>query len=415
MPSSLTRTPILDVDAIRAQFPALHRTVHEGTPLVYLDNAATSQKPQVVLDRLAHYYAQENSNVHRGVHTMSQEATDAYEEAREVIREHLNAASTREVIFTRGTTEGINLVARSFAQPRLRPGDEILITAMEHHANIVPWQLVAEATGARLQVIPVDDRGVLDVDAFERLLTPRVKMLAVVHISNALGTVNPVRHLITQAQGLGIPVLVDGAQSVPHGPVDVQALGADFFCFSAHKALGPTGFGVLYGREALLETMPPWQGGGDMIERVTFERTTYNELPHRFEAGTPHIAGAVATATALQYLQEIGPAAVAAQEQDLLTYATGQLEEIEGVRLVGTAPDKASVLSFVLDGVHPYDVGVLLDHMGVAVRTGHHCTQPLMQRFGLPGTVRASFAFYNTREEADRLAASVRRAASMLT
>lgn len=410
-----TTHPPLDLAAVRAHFPALQRTVHGDRPLVYLDNAATSQKPQVVIDRIARYYAHENSNVHRGVHALSQEATDAYEGARESIRAHLNAASIREVLFTRGTTESINLVAHCFARPRLRPGDEILITAMEHHSNIVPWQLVAEATGAHLRVVPVDETGTLDLEAFERLLTPRVKMLALVHISNALGTVNPVQRIIAYAHGLDIPVLVDGAQSVPHGPVDVQALGADFFCFSAHKALGPTGFGVLYGREALLETMAPWQGGGDMIERVTFERTTYNELPYRFEAGTPNIVGAIATATALGYLQEVGTTAVAAHEHALLSYATERLSAIDGLRIVGTAADKASVVSFVLEGVHPYDVGVLLDHMGIAVRTGHHCTQPLMQRFGLPGTVRASFAFYNTMEEVDQLAEGVEKAAAMLT
>ena len=398
-----------DVEAVRAAFPALHQTVYDGQPLVYLDNAATAQKPQAVIDRMAAYYRRENSNIHRGVHVLSQRATEAYEAARARLARFIGAADPREVIFTRGTTEAVNLVAQTYGRTHLGAGDEVLITAMEHHSNIVPWQLLCEATGAVLRVVPVDDTGAIVYDEYLRLLTERTKLVAVVHVSNALGTINPVRALIEAAHALGVPVLVDGAQAVPHLKVDVRALDADFYCFSGHKMFGPTGVGVLYGKEALLEAMPPWQGGGDMIETVTFERTTFNELPHKFEAGTPHIAGGIGLAAAADFLDGLGLDAVDLYEHGLLEYATARLTEIDGLRIVGTAAEKASVVSFLPGAVHPYDAGTVLDRLGIAVRTGHHCTQPLMQRFGIPGTVRASFALYNTRAEVDRLVDGLHR------
>ena len=413
MPTTASAPPF-DVAAVRADFPALDQTIYDGRPLVYLDNAATAQKPRCVLDRLQAYYAMENSNIHRGVHFLSQQATDAYEHARTTTQAFLNARSLHEIVFTRGTTEAINLVAQTFGRQRVGAGDEVLISAMEHHSNIVPWQMLCEQQGATLQVIPVDGRGELDMDAFETLLTERVRLVAVNHISNALGTINPIERIIALAHSLDVPVLIDGAQAAPHMAIDVQALDCDFYCFSSHKVFGPTGFGVLYGKEEHLDAMPPWQGGGDMIETVTFERTTFNELPHKFEAGTPHIAGGIGMGAALNYVMDLGHEAIAAYEDDLLTYATERLEAIHGLRLVGTASEKASVLSFLLDGIHPYDAGTILDRLGIAVRTGHHCAQPLMQRFGIPGTIRASLAFYNTREDVDALVGGIERAQQML-
>jgi len=401
-----------DVDTVRADFPVLQQEVY-GQPLVYLDNAATTQKPRAVLDRIQTYYSRENSNVHRGVHFLSQQATDAFEAARETVRQFINAPSTREIIFTRGTTEAVNLVASSYGGDVLQPGDEVVISTMEHHSNIVPWQMACEAAGAKLQIIPINDAGELDYNAYLRLLTERTRLVAIVHVSNALGTINPVRQMVQDAKGLDIPVLVDGAQAVPHLRVDVQDLGCDFYCFSGHKMFGPTGIGVLYGTEDLLDKMPPYQGGGDMIERVSFEGTTYNKLPHKFEAGTPNIAGTLGLATAINYLSSFGVEAVTRYEHDLLAYATARLQEIEGLRLYGTAAHKAGVLSFLLDNIHPYDTGTLLDRMGIAVRTGHHCTQPLMQRFGIPGTVRASLALYNTRADIDRLVEGLQRVRTM--
>lgn len=391
-----------DVARVRAEFPILAARVH-GRPLVYLDNAATTQKPQVVIDSLTRYYSAENANIHRGVHYLSQLATDAYEGARAKVARFLNAASPREIVFVRGTTEGINLVAQSFARSVVRPGDEILITGMEHHANIVPWQLLGEQTGAVLRVAPLTDAGELDLAAFERLLGERTRLVSVVHLSNALGTVNPVRRIIAAAHGQGIPVLVDGAQSAPHLAVDVQALDCDFFVFSGHKLFGPTGIGVLYGREALLDRMPPWQGGGDMISSVTFERSTWAAVPAKFEAGTPHIAGAIGLGAAIDWLSAIGLGAVTAHEDDLLRYATAEVGRVPGVTLIGTARERASILSFALDGVHAHDIGQVLDLEGVAIRAGHHCAQPVMERYGVAATARASFALYNTRAEVDAL------------
>jgi cysteine desulfurase/selenocysteine lyase len=400
--------PALDVERLRRDFPILWRKVH-GKPLVYLDNAATTQKPQAVIDRISRYYAEENSNVHRGVHHLSEVATDAYETARETVRSFIGAAETAEIVFTRGTTESINLVARSFAAPRLNEGDEILITAMEHHSNIVPWQMICRERGAHLRVAPIDQKGELILDAFEAAITDRTRLVAIVHVSNALGTVNPVARMIEITHRRGVPVLVDGAQAVPHIPVDVRALGADFYAFSGHKVFGPTGIGVLYGKRELLEAMPPYQGGGDMILAVTFEKTSYNELPYKFEAGTPDIAGVVGLAAALDYVSAAGLERIAAWEDELLAYGTEQLQKIPGLKLVGTAREKASVLSFVLEGVHPHDIGTILDQEGVAVRTGHHCAQPVMKFFCVPATARASLAFYNTREDIDALVAGLRR------
>jgi cysteine desulfurase / selenocysteine lyase len=401
---------LLDVQRIRADFPILSRTVRGDRPLVYLDNAATSQKPRQVIDAISRFYGCENANIHRGLHYLSEHATAAFDAAREKVARFLGAGSAREIVFTRGTTEAINLVAQSWARSNLRPGDEVLVTAMEHHANLVPWQLVCEQTGAALRAVPITDRGELDLEAFERLLTDRTRLLAVGHVSNALGTVNPVRELAAQARARGALVLIDGAQSAPHLPVDVSELGCDFFACSGHKLFGPTGVGVLYGRKAILDGMPPWQAGGDMIERVTLERSTFAAPPARFEAGTPPIAEVIGLAAAIDYVESIGRDAITRWESELLARATGLVGALPGVRLIGTAPEKAGVLSFVLEGIHPHDVGTVLDDEGVAVRAGHHCAQPVMQRFGIPATVRASFAFYNTADEIDVLVRGVERA-----
>ena len=413
-PSPAAAAEAFDADRLRARFPALAQTVYDDVPLTYLDNAATSQKPQGVLDRLERYYAQENSNVHRGVHRLSQQATDAYEGAREAIATLINAPDARQVIYTRGTTEALNIVASSFGRSVLHEGDEVIVSEMEHHSNIVPWQMACDATGASLRVIPVTDDGELEMEAFRDLLNERTRIVAITHISNALGTINPVEQIIREAHQHDVPVVIDGAQSVPHRPVDVQALDADFYAFSGHKMFGPTGIGVLYGKAEHLEQMPPYQGGGDMIDQVSFEKTTYDELPHKFEAGTPHIAGAIGLGAAAEFLQELDWDAVHRHEDDVLTYATDRLQALDGVTLIGTAREKASVLSFVLDDIHPYDAGTVLDRMGVAVRTGHHCTQPLMKRLGIPGTIRASFALYNTRADADRLVDGLEKVRQML-
>jgi cysteine desulfurase/selenocysteine lyase len=398
-------SPPLDVAQLRRDFPILNRSVH-GKPLVYLDNAATSQKPQCVIDCEARYYREYNANIHRGVHRLSLEATDAFEAARNRVQRFINAARREEVIFVRGATEAINLVASSYGQ-HLRAGDEILISAMEHHANIVPWQLLCERSGAVLQVAPIDERGELLVEAFEKRLGPRTRLVALTHMSNALGSINPLRELIALAHAHGAVVLVDGAQAVAHLKVDVQALNCDFYTFSGHKLYGPTGIGVLYGKAALLESMPPYQGGGDMIKQVTFAKTLYNDLPYKFEAGTPNIAAAIALGTAIAYVDAVGLATIGEHEGELLSYATMLAEETHGLRLIGTASHKAGVLSFVLDGAHAHDVGTILDLEGVAVRTGHHCAMPVMAHFGVPATVRASFALYNTRAEVDALFAGL--------
>ncbi len=402
METTTLKTAPFDVERIRADFPILQETVN-GHPLVYFDNGATAQKPQAVLDVLDAYYRNLNSNVHRGVHTLSQTATDHYEDARRTVQRFINAAEEHEIIFTKGTTDAINLVAGSFSRGVLKTGDEVLITGMEHHSNIVPWQLACETTGATLRVIPVDETGELILDDLDTLLNDRTRIVAVVHVSNTLGTVNPIERLIEAAHARAVPVLVDGAQAIPHQTVDVQALDADFYCFSGHKVFGPTGIGILYGKEAWLDRLPPYQGGGSMIRTVSFEKTTYAELPHKFEAGTPHIAGGLGLAAALRYVSNIGLDVIAAYEADLLGYATEALEALGSIRIVGTAPHKAAVLSFLVDGMHPYDTGTLLDQMGIAARTGHHCTMPLMEQYGIPGTVRASLAFYNTKGEIDRL------------
>jgi cysteine desulfurase / selenocysteine lyase len=402
-----------DVERIRQDFPALHQQVH-GKPLVYLDNAATTQKPQAVIDALTAYYTRDNANIHRGVHLLSERATDAYESARGRIQRHLNAASPREIVFVRQATEAINLVAASFGRKAVGAGDEIVISAIEHHANIVPWQMLCEEKGARLKVVPVDDRGDLIMDEYARLLGPRTRLVAITQVSNALGTITPIEEIIRLARRENIPVLLDGAQAAPHQAVDVRALDCDFFVFSGHKTYGPTGIGVLYGKEAWLERMPPYQGGGDMIKMVTFEKTTYNDLPYKFEAGTPHIAGAIGLATALDYMAGLGLDRIAAWEHELLEYGTELLQAVPGVRLIGTARRKAAVLSFVLDGVHPHDVGTILDHEGVAVRAGHHCAMPVMDRFGVPATVRASLGLYNTPAELETLATAVRTAREII-
>ena len=394
--------PAYDVERVRDDFPILSRIVR-GRPLVYLDNAATTQKPQQVIDRLVRYYTEENSNVHRGVHYLSEVATAAYEDARTTVKRFVGARSEKEIIFTRGTTESINLVAQTWGRKNVAAGDEVLITAIEHHSNIVPWQMLCDEKGATLRVVPVNDAGELVMDEYERMLSRRVKLVAVGHASNALGTINPVKEMTAMAHAHGALVLVDGAQGVPHMRVDVQDLDCDFYAFSGHKVYGPTGIGVLYGKEAILEAMPPWQGGGDMILSVSFEKTTYNALPYKFEAGTPNIAGTIGLAAALDYVSSLGVANIAAHEHDLLVYATRRLQEIPGLRIIGTAAEKASVISFVLEHVHPHDIGTILDQEGLAIRTGHHCAQPLMMRFKIPATGRASFGLYNTREEADRL------------
>jgi len=406
LPSPLKPAPVVDTHAIRRQFPILHQQVY-GKPLVYLDNAASVQKPQVVIDAECDCYRSYYANIHRGVHYLSERSTAAYERARETVRGFLNAASTQEIIFTRGATESINLVAHSFGRGRAGPGDEVLITAMEHHSNIVPWQMLCEQQGARLRVTPIDDRGELIMAEYEKLLSERTKLVSVVHLSNALGTLNPVREMIALAHERGIPVLVDGAQSVPHMAVDVQALDCDFFVFSGHKVYGPTGIGVLYGKQALLAAMPPYQGGGDMIRLVTFEKTEYAELPNKFEAGTPNIAGVIGLGAALKWMQAIGLDIIAAHEHELLDYATAQLSETPGLRFIGAARDKAALISFIMEGVHPHDIGTILDREGIAIRAGHHCAQPVMQRYGVPATARASFAVYNTREEIDALVAAI--------
>ncbi len=401
LPHPLSLVP--DVQRIRRDFPILHHPVRGGRTLVYLDNAATTQKPRQVIDRIIRYYSEENSNVHRGVHYLSEVATDAYEKARTTVKRFIGARDEKEIVFTRGTTEGINLVAQSWGRKNVGAGDEILITAIEHHSNIVPWQLLCEEKGARLRVAPVNDSGELELEEFARLLTPRTKLVAFGHASNALGTINPIRKMIGLAHAAGAVVLIDGAQGVPHLHVDVRDLDCDFYAFSGHKVYGPTGTGVLYGKAAILEAMPPWQGGGDMILSVSFEKTTYNALPYKFEAGTPNIEGVIGLAAALDYVSAIGIDAIAAHEQDLLHYATRRLLAVDGLRIIGTAAEKASVISFVLEGVHPHDIGTILDQEGIAIRTGHHCAQPLMMRFNVPATGRASFAMYNTREEADAL------------
>jgi cysteine desulfurase/selenocysteine lyase len=398
----------LDVARVRRDFPILARPVN-GRPLVYLDSAASSQRPLAVLQAVERYETHSHANVHRGVHTLSQEATEAFEGARDRVRRFVNARSTREIVFVRGTTEAINLVAQSYGRSRLGAGDEILISALEHHANIVPWQLLCEQTGAQLVVAPIDQRGELRLEEFEKRLSPRTRLVAVAHVSNALGTILPVKRIVELAHARGAVVLVDGAQAVPHARVDVQALGCDFYAFSAHKMYGPTGLGVLYAREELLENMPPWQGGGDMIRTVTFERSTYNELPWKFEAGTPNMSGAVGLAAAMDYLDGLGLETVAAHEQALLELATAELLEIPGLVIVGTAAHKASVVSFTLSGAHPHDIGTILDNEGVAIRTGHHCAMPVMDFFGIPATARASFACYNTADEVRALAAALRK------
>jgi cysteine desulfurase/selenocysteine lyase len=406
-------SPVLDIEKIRADFPLLEREMN-GKPIVFLDSAASSQKPRQVIEAMDHYYQQQHANVHRGVYQLSQEATDAFERARVLVRTFINAASDKEVIFTRGTTEGINLVASSFGRQFLKAGDEVIVSHLEHHSNIVPWQLICEQQGAKLKVIPVTESGELDMDAYRALLSDRTRIVAVNHVSNALGTINPVEEIISEAHARDIPVLLDGAQAVPHMKVDVQELDVDFYVFSGHKMLGPTGIGVLYGKKKWLDAMPPYHGGGEMIHTVSFEKTTYAELPHKFEAGTPDIAGAVGLGAAVEYMLEIGPDVIGQHEHQLLEYATGQLREIEGLKIYGTADNKAGVISFLVEGVHPYDLGTLLDKQGIAVRTGHHCAQPLMDLYGIPGTVRASFGVYNNREDVDKLVAGVKRAVNML-
>ncbi|MCC7199266.1 MAG: cysteine desulfurase [Gammaproteobacteria bacterium] len=412
MSAQAQATTPFDVERIRADFPILSRKVH-GKPLVYLDNGASSQHPQSVIDAEADYYARHHANVHRGVHALSQEATDLFEGAREKVRRFLNARSTREIVFVRGTTEAINLVAQSWGRPRLQPGDEILVTWLEHHANIVPWQLLCQQTGATLKVVPIDRRGVVDFAQFEAMLGPRTRIAAFAQVSNALGTVLPVARMAAAARARGIVTLIDGAQAVPHLRVDVQALGCDFYAFSGHKLYGPTGIGVLYGREQLFEEMPPWQGGGDMILTVSFQGSTWNALPYKFEAGTPNIAGAVGLGAAIDYLEKVGIGNAAEHEHSLLDYATAKLGDFEGLTIIGTAPDKASLVSFVLDGVHPHDLGTILDMEGVAIRTGHHCAMPVMEFFDVPATARASFSFYNTHAEIDALVAALGKAREM--
>jgi cysteine desulfurase / selenocysteine lyase len=400
--------PHFDVERLRADFPILQTSVR-GRPLVYLDNAATSQKPRQVIEATDHYYAAQNANIHRGVYWLSEQATLAYEDVREKAARFLGAREAREIVFVRGTTEAINLVASSWGRANLGPGDEVLITAMEHHSNIVPWQILCEDKSAKLKVAPINDAGELLLPELEKLLTPRTRMLAITHVSNALGTINPVKEIIEMAHSRKIPVLIDGAQSAPHMPVDVRELDCDFYCFSGHKLYGPTGIGVLYGKAALLEQMPPYQGGGDMIKVVTFEKTTYADLPYKFEAGTPNIAGGIGLGAALDYVSQLGIDRIAAYEHALLAYGTEALSAIPGLRLIGTAREKASVLSFVMEGIHPHDIGTVLDKQGIAVRTGHHCAQPVMDFFNVPATTRASLAFYNTFGEIDALVAGLQK------
>ena len=397
---------MFDVEQVRAEFPILAQEV-DGRPLVYLDNGATSQKPHRVIDAIRHYYESDNANVHRGLHALSERATNAYEGARDTVRAFVNAADRREIVFVRGATEGLNLIAQSWARPRLAPDDEIVITTMEHHSNIVPWQLVARQTGARLRVVPIHDSGALDMEAFADLVSERTKIVSVAHVSNALGTVNPVREIIAMAHGVSAVAVLDGAQAAPHGPVDVQALGCDFYVFSSHKCYGPTGMGVLYGRAERLDEAEPYQGGGDMIRTVSFEESTWNDLPYKFEAGTPNIAGAIGLGAAVEFMTGLGMDAIAAHEGDVLEYATEALGAMDGIRIIGTAPEKAGIVSFVVDGVHPHDVGTIVDRHGVAIRAGHHCAMPLMKRYRVPATSRASLALYNTRADIDALVESL--------
>ena len=397
-----------DVDKIRADFPVLNQMIN-GKPLVYLDNAATSQKPQSVIDTLVNYYSTENANVHRGVHTLSQRATDDYEAARDKVKRFINAEKDEEIIFVRGTTEAINLISQTYGRSCMSEGDEIIISSMEHHSNIVPWQILCQEKGAILRVIPVNDLGELLLDEYERLFTDKTKLVSIVHQSNALGTINPAKEIVDIAHGHGVPVLLDGAQAIAHLEVDVRELGCDFYAFSGHKLYGPTGIGVLYGKESLLEKMPPYQAGGEMIKSVTFDETLYNVLPNKFEAGTPNIAGAIGLGAAIDYVGTLGIGQIAAYESELLQYGTGRLSSIEGLKIIGTADKKGSVISFVMEGVHPHDIGTILDAEGIAIRTGHHCAQPLMDRFGVPATARASFAFYNTKEEIDVLVKGIDR------
>jgi cysteine desulfurase/selenocysteine lyase len=404
---------IITAADLRAQFPILANEMN-GKPLVFLDSAASSQKPKVVIDSISNYYETTHANVHRGVYKLSQEATDAFEKGRSIVKNFINAPSEEEVIFTKGATEGINLVASCFGRKYLHEGDEVLISAMEHHANIVPWQLICEERKALLKVIPITDDGELIMEEYKNLLNERTKIVAVSHVSNTLGTINPVKEIIQIAHTLNIPVLVDGCQAAPHIPIDVQSLDADFYVFSGHKVYGPTGIGVLYGKKEWLEAMPPYHGGGDMIETVTFEKTTFNKLPHKYEAGTPHVAGVVGLGTALEYIQEIGFDYIIEHEQQLLQMASEQLQDIPGLRIIGEAKQKVGVISFVVDGIHPYDIGALLDKQGIAVRTGHHCTQPLMQRFDVPGTIRASFGVYTDQGDIEALIKGVKKAVSML-
>jgi len=413
MTETLTIQKDLDVYAIRQQFPILNRDV-KGKPLVYFDNAATSQKPQVVIDALINYYTGYNANIHRGIHTLAEEATAAFELTRDAVKQFIHAGSREEVVFTRGTTESINLVAYTWGRQNIKEGDEIVISAMEHHSNIVPWQILCEEKKAVLKAIPVNDEGEILFDEFEKLLSSKTKLVSVVHASNSLGTINPVKKIIDAAHQKGIVVMVDGAQSTVHLDIDVQEMDCDFFAFSSHKLYGPTGIGVLYGKKKLLESMPPFQGGGEMIKQVTFEKTTYNDLPYKYEAGTPNIADTIALKTALDFIHETGKEKIRRHENELLKYATAQLEPIPGLRIIGKAKEKVSLVSFVIDNIHPQDLGILLDNRGIAVRTGHHCTQPLMDRFCIPGTVRASFAMYNTKEEIDELVKGLQKAIKML-
>ena len=403
---------MIDVEKIRRDFPILGREVY-GKPLVYLDNAATTQKPQCVIDSISEAYCNVNANVHRGIHFLSQQATDMMESARDKVRQFIGAGSTEEIIFTRGTTESFNLLASSFSRAFLREGDEVIISGMEHHSNIVPWQIQAEIQGFKIRIIPVLDNGELDIEAFRTLISEKTRLVSITHVSNVLGTENPVSEIIREAHSHGIPVAVDGAQSVPHIKVNVQELGADFYAFSGHKIYGPTGIGVLYGRKELLEQMPPYQGGGEMIKRVTFEKTTYNELPYKFEAGTPDYVGSIALASALDYVQEIGMKRIAEYEASLYSYALERLQTVSGMRIIGNAPHRSGVISFLVGDIHPSDMGTLLDRLGIAVRTGHHCAEPLMDRLGIPGTVRASLAFYNTKDEIDTLVAGIERVKRM--
>ena len=404
----------LDVYSVRQQFPILNREV-KGKPLVYLDNAATSQKPQVVIDALVNYYTDYNANVHRGIHTLAEEATMAFERTRDAVQQFINAESREQVIYTRGTTEGINLVSYTWGRQNIKAGDEIIVSTIEHHSNIVPWQILCEEKGAKLRVIPINDKGELLMEEFEKLLNPKTKLVSIVHASNALGTINPVKKIIDAAHKVGALVLIDGAQSTVHLDIDVQEMDCDFFVFSSHKLYGPTGIGILYGKKDLLDAMPPFQGGGEMIKEVTFEKTTYNDLPYKFEAGTPNIADTIALKAALDFVNEIGKEKIRRHEEELLAYATVQLEQIPGLRIIGKAKEKVSVISFVVDSLHPQDIGILLDNRGIAVRTGHHCAEPCMRFFEIPGTVRASFAMYNTKEEIDELVNGLQKAIKMLS